>query len=344
TQVGGLVGYNAAAGTINGGVAGSALVTASLSSVGGLVGLNGGFVTGSSSSSTVSVGAAVDNVGGLVGFNAGTLSNDQASAAVTSGGSNTGGLVGLNYGAVSSSTAIGEVNGAAYVGGLIGFNNAAVTGSNATGAVNGSTGVGGLVGYNGAALTNVAAGGHQVSGVTQVGGLVGFNATAGSVDGAYAIAGGGNLYVIASGSGAGGVVGINGGMIQNTYTDLGASADGGNVGGIVGINVGTVQNSWVNGGGFSPVYGSSGFVAGYNAAGATLSNLYYSRRYVGSNLAVGPGSAGTISNVAAVGPGTGNDAYAQATYVGFDFTTVWKINAGASRPYLQGLPANPPPN
>jgi filamentous hemagglutinin family protein len=342
TQVGGLVGYNAVAGTINGGVTGSALIAASLSSVGGLVGLNGGFVTGSSSNNVVGIRAAVDNVGGLVGFNAGTLSNNQASGAVSSGGANSGGLVGLNYGAVSSSTAIGAVNGGNYVGGLIGFNSAAVSGSNATGAVNGSTGVGGLVGYNEAALTNVAAGGGQVSGVTQIGGLVGFNASAGSVNGAYAVAGGGNLYVIAFGSAAGGLVGINGGQVQNAYTDLGASADGGNVGGIVGINVGTIQNAWVNGGGFSPVYGSSGFVAGYNAAGATLSNLYYSRRYIGSNLAVGPGSAGTITNVTAVGPGTGNDAYAQATYVGFNFATVWAINAGASRPYLQALPGTPP--
>jgi filamentous hemagglutinin family protein len=344
TQVGGLVGYNATAGTINGGVTGAALIAASLSSVGGLVGLNGGFVTGSSSSNIVGIRAPVDNVGGLVGFNAGTLSNNQASGAVTSGGANTGGLVGLNYGAVSSSTGIGAVNGANYVGGLIGFNSAAVSGSNATGAVNGSTGVGGLVGYNEAALTNVAAGGGQVSGVTQIGGLVGFNASAGSVNGAYAVASGSNLYVIAFGSAAGGLVGINGGQVQNAYTDLGVSADGGYVGGIVGINVGTIQNAWVNGGGFSPVYGSSGFVAGYNAAGATLSNLYYSRRYIGSNLAVGPGSAGTITNVTAVGPGTGNDAYAQATYAGFNFATVWTINAGASRPYLQALFPGTPPN
>ncbi|EJL23354.1 filamentous hemagglutinin family N-terminal domain containing protein [Caulobacter sp. AP07] len=344
TQVGGLVGYNAVAGTINGGVTGSALIAASLSSVGGLVGLNGGFVTGSSSSNVVGIRAAVDNVGGLVGFNAGTLSNNRASGAVSSGGANSGGLVGLNYGAVSSSTAIGAVTGASYVGGLIGYNSAAVSGSNATGAVSGSTGVGGLVGYNGAALTNVAAGGGQVSGDSQIGGLVGFNASAGSVNGAYAVAGGSNLYVIALGSAAGGLVGINGGLVQNAYTDLGASADGGIVGGIVGLNVGTIQNAWVNGGGFSPAYGSSGFVAGYNAAGATLSNLYYSRRYVGSNLAVGPGGAGTITNVTAVGPGTGNDAYAQATYVGFNFATVWAINAGASRPYLQALFPGTPPN
>ena len=56
-----------------------------------------------------------------------------------------------------------------------------------------------------------------------------------------------------------------------------------------------------------------------------------------------PGRPATADSPTGIGGATGLDPHAQATYVGFNFTTIWTINAGTSRPYLQNpAPATPP--
>ncbi len=181
-RVGGLVGYNASAGTITNSFATGA-VAGARTNLGGLVGANFGAITSSYATGTVN-GGYLAYVGGLVGYNNGSVSDSYATGAVSGGnyaevgglvghndpggtitdsfatgavagsyGNNLGGLVGANYGAISNAYATGAVNDpsvgdGANIGGLVGSNNGSVSESYATGAVSGGAYAGGLVGYN----------------------------------------------------------------------------------------------------------------------------------------------------------------------------------------------------
>ena len=138
----GLFGATAAAGIIrNVGVIAIRLSGGNKS--GGLVGDNGGTITGSYATGRVS---GNNRVGGLVGHNRGAIAGSYARVRV-SGNDNVGGLVGHNSGAVSAGYATGRVSGKTRVGGLVGYNNlGAVSASYATARVSGKTRVGGLIG------------------------------------------------------------------------------------------------------------------------------------------------------------------------------------------------------
>jgi hypothetical protein len=90
--------------------------------VGGLVGINGGAVSNSYSTATVTG----DNcIGGLVGINGGAVSNSYSTATVT-GEEAVGGLVGANYvGTLSNCYSTGSATGNSSVGGLVGWNDEA---------------------------------------------------------------------------------------------------------------------------------------------------------------------------------------------------------------------------
>ena len=98
--------------------------------LGALVGANGGAVSGSYATGTLTnnAGSGGGDSGGLVGNNAsaGSITDSYATGAVSSG-SNRGGLVGNNAGSVTASYAIGVVSGSA--GGLVGANAGSVTAS-----------------------------------------------------------------------------------------------------------------------------------------------------------------------------------------------------------------------
>jgi hypothetical protein len=142
---------------------------------GGLVGYNGGAVTGCYGSGAIS---GQYDVGGLVGVNAGRVrrchfsgmvggqsraggligSSDESSevvccyseGTVNARDSGAGGLIGENSGDVIDCHSSAEVGGGAWNGGLVGWNKAAIiTRCYSTGAVSGAREyVGGLVGYN----------------------------------------------------------------------------------------------------------------------------------------------------------------------------------------------------
>jgi hypothetical protein len=146
------------------------------STVGGLLGWNGGAVSNSYSTGSV-IGEAV--VGGLVGMNGygalGTVSNSYSNSNVT-GVDYVGGLVGANDGTVSNSYSTGSVTGDEYVGGLVGRNEVNnVSNSYSTGSVIGNSSVGGLVGeiIEGTVSNSYSTG--TVTGYQYVGGLVGDN-------------------------------------------------------------------------------------------------------------------------------------------------------------------------
>ncbi len=118
------------------------------SNLGGLVGLNSGFIENCSVTGTVS---GDSYVGGLVGSGSGGISNSFSSADV-SGMNSIGGLAGRNDGTIRFSYATGNVSGSE-AGGLVGTNNefGEIFHSFATGNVtetNSSEIGGGLVGAN----------------------------------------------------------------------------------------------------------------------------------------------------------------------------------------------------
>ena len=110
--------------------------------VGGLVGRNGGRVTGSYATGRVSGSVSV---GGLVGTNAGFIGGSYA-AVVVAGESSAGGLTGMNNGSIAAVYATGRVSGTRRVGGVAGTNRGRLAAVYATGRVSGDEEAGGLAG------------------------------------------------------------------------------------------------------------------------------------------------------------------------------------------------------
>jgi len=172
---------------------GSVSGTSSSSSVyvGGLVGYTRGTITNCYASGAVSGTSTASfsdvYVGGLVGYqySSGTIENCYASGSVSGTSSSSsvyvGGLVGYqDYGAITNCYASGEVSGTGsfdydvFVGGLVGlFSGGTIANCYAIGSVSGARGVGGLVGHASGTITNCHATG-SVSGSGDVGGLAGY--------------------------------------------------------------------------------------------------------------------------------------------------------------------------
>jgi len=343
TDVGGLAGYNS--GNISDSSAGTGDVSA-IHYVGGLVGYN--TATGTLSDDTTS-GASVSGttaVGGLAGYNGGTIEAGASSSDTVSGGENVGGLVGNSAGTITDARATGTVSGATHIGGLAGYNSGNISGSNATGTVTGEGGepldLGGLVGENGAAgeITQSQATGGSVIAPhgLHIGGLVGAND--GEIDRSFATK---TVGSEGSGSDQGGLVGYNaaGATIANTYS-TGQVEAASYIGGLVGDNAGDVQTSWDSGAVASGA--ASGGVAGANAKSGVITDVYWDVGTTGRTGALGRGALGSSTNVTGIGGSTGKNPDSQVTYTGFNFTSIWTINAGASRPYLRNIsPQTAPP-
>ena len=162
--------------------------------------------------------AGASSVGSLVGVNGGTVRGSYATGDITGTGDRVGGLVGKNDNTIASSYVASSVLGVNRVGGLVGSNDEGsfVMGSYAASSVLGSgNAIGGLSGANSGDISDsyVATGTSSVSGVNNVGGLVGRNAPTGTLM---------NSYTLASVSGdsrVGGLIGQNasGGTIAQSY-------------------------------------------------------------------------------------------------------------------------------
>jgi hypothetical protein len=371
-DVGGLVGYASDGGLFFGDTTSGATVSGA-SGVGGLVGKNVGTIEGGSSSSDAVSGAKY--VGGLVGANVGTITDASASGSVTGSGGDPveiGGLAGYNSGNISGASAgTGSVSGGAYVGGLVGYNTATGTLSDdaTSGAtISGTSAVGGLVGENLGTVEDGASSSDAVSGTRYVGGLAGYNSggiTAASATGQVTGTGGaprnlgglvgdntgnidqsfatGAVTADADGSLLGGLAGYNadGAAITNTYA-TGQVGAGTYVGGLVGENAGSAATSWASG---SVAAGAtSGGVAGGGASTGVFTDVYWDTGTTGQASALGRGSLDASTHVVAIGGSTGRNPDSAATYAGFNFTSVWTIDPGASRPYLRAVSPQTPPN
>ncbi len=157
---------------------------------GGLVGGNGyhGTITNSYATGTVS---GDSSVGGLVGVNGGTITNCYADGDSVSGNSSVGGLVGVNGWRLEGATitdcySTGNVAGDREVGGLVGYNYyGTITNCYATGGVEGEYDVGGLVGRNQVGSISNCYSISDVNGVDDVGGLVGKNSSDGIISNCF---------------------------------------------------------------------------------------------------------------------------------------------------------------
>ena len=196
----------------------------------------------------------VSIVGGIVGVGGENHVIDRCASRGTMNGLDAmGGVVGLNEGLITDCTLSGSMGSATqdYIGGIAGLNVGTLenctAGKNCT--VTGRTAVGGIVGFNlsGGRVQNCT-GSANVSGAGRVGGIAGENGGEIVLSGAKA----GARRVTGSGSGVGGVIGVNtaDGTLRAAddsaqgdviAADSGLTVRGGSkVGGIAGINRGTL--------------------------------------------------------------------------------------------------------
>ncbi len=348
-QAGGLVGTNK--GEISNASSG-ARVTGQDEAIGGLVGANDGVVS-DSNSNAVNVSGNDRWVGGLVGFNGetGRILNSTSAGSVTGTGLYTGGLAGASRGEIAGSISAGTVQSDdSHTGGLAGGNFGAISDSQSTATVTGSErGTGGLVGinYETGTITHSSSISNTVTSTgSQTGGLVGQNS--GNIVNSYS-----SSQVDAEDEIAGGLVAFNGpgATVRQSFTSVGSSVRGtSSVGGLVGRNHGEVAYTYSLG---QPVEGDEdvGGLVGRNHADISES---YSIRAVTGAINVGGlvGDSVSPDNTTSsywdndLGPatsagGAGRSSVSmldQATYVGWDFDTVWSIDDGLASPDLQENP------
>lgn len=201
----------------------------------------------------------VSIVGGIVGVGGKNHVIDRCASRGTMNGLDAmGGVVGLNEGIIRDCTLSGSMGSVTqdYIGGIAGLNVGGRTagtienctaGKNCT--VTGRTAVGGIVGFNlSGGRVQGCTGSANVSGTGRVGGIAGENGGEIVLSGAKA----GARRVTGTGSGVGGVIGVNTETGTLRAADTGAQGDviaadsgltvrgGSKVGGIAGINRGTL--------------------------------------------------------------------------------------------------------
>jgi len=244
----------------------------------------------------------INAIGGLVGINNGKI-NKSYFIGIVEGNESVGGLVGRNIlGTISDSYSAGYVYGSEmHVGGLVGQNAGTISSCYSTSIIFGKEGdVGGRYGV-------------------KLGGLVGYNYPGfGIIMNSY------STGTVMGKIGVGGFVGLNESEISNSYSIGTVSADT-LAGGFVGWNKGEISNSYSIG----AVLGDSligGFV-GFSQTGSTINNSFYNTET--SKQSESDGGTGK----------TTAEMNEQATYTGWDFSTIWGLSStvNSGYPYLRSV-------
>lgn len=282
----------------------------------------------------------VSVIGGVIGVNGENQVIDHCASKGTMNGLNAmGGVVGLNEGIIRDCTLSGSMGSATqdYIGGIAGLNVGSrtagtiencTTEKNCT--VTGRNTVGGIVGYNlsGGRIQNNTSSAN-VSGAGRVGGIAGENGGAITLSSTPA----GKRRVNGSGSGVGGVIGVNtatgtlspasGSMqgdviaVDNRLTVRGSSM----VGGIAGINRGTLGGTSINcltnqAAEVRAAAGSAGGVVGAQEGAKAVLRYAKNLGQVTANVGAAGGIVGmnsassTVENCIGNGSVTSNDGYA----------------------------------
>lgn len=250
----------------------------------------------------LTINATLTSFGGesgpLAGRNMGTVENCSAAGTLTTTGgpTNVGGLVGMNVGTIRNShSSVSVVTiGNWYAGGLAGDNSGTIERCYATGAVTGGyAGGGGLVGHNGGALARIS----ECFSSGHVEGDVSTGAFVGQNE--------------------------NGAAIVNCHSSGSVTAVGANlwyIGGLVGIQGGaatSITNSYASGA-VTSAGTSKGGLLGYFGAG-TVDGCFYNTDIMTA------GVKGTGKTTA--------ELKMQATFAGWDFTTIWVIDGAKNNGY-----------
>ncbi len=233
----------------------------------------------------------------------------------------------FNSGASISNVGVEDCNisGYRYIGGLVGYIgnswSGTITNCYSSGNVNSlGSNVGGLVGRNEASPYNGFIANcystANVGGTSYVGGLVGL--CRGLLANSFATG-----SVIGTGSQVGGLVGSNeqGSMINSYAT--GSVSGSSNVGGLVGLNSSIVKNCY-----------STGFVSGLSNVGGLIGS---GGTVINSFWDIDTSGQPQIENSYLKNGITSAQMKQRATYVGWNFNTLWAIDEGNSYPVIQDL-------
>lgn len=282
----------------------------------------------------------VSVIGGVIGVNGENHVIEHCASKGTMNGLNAmGGVVGLNEGIIRGCTLSGSMGSATqdYIGGIAGLNvggrtagtiENCTTEKNCT--VTGRNTVGGIVGYNlsGGRIQNNTSSAN-VSGAGRVGGIAGENGGAITLSSTPA----GKRRVNGSGSGVGGVIGVN--TATGTLSPASGSAQGdvivadnrltvrgsSMVGGIAGINRGTLGGTSINcltnqAAEVRAAAGSAGGVVGAQKGAKAVLRYAKNLGQVTANVGAAGGIVGmnsassTVENCIGDGSVTSNDGYA----------------------------------
>ncbi len=257
-------------------------------------------------------------VGALVGLGQGTITNSNSTGDITGTTHRVGGFIGRNTGGtITNCFSAGNASGSQGVGGFVGWNDAGlITECSSTTIVLGDLSIGGFIGVNDAGtIENCSSTGDATGTGDSIGGFAGENW--GSIMNSFSTgSANGEDYI-------GGFVGWSDDSITNCYSTGSASGVGGSVGGFVGRNEGLVMNSYSTGNATGTSF-VGGFV-GYDIIG-TVTNCFWDTDASG-NLVSADGTGKTTVEM-----------QQEATFTGWDFTTVWDINEGTSYPFLRAIP------
>lgn len=286
----------------------------------------------------------VSVIGGVIGVNGENHVIEHCASKGTMNGLNAmGGVVGLNEGIIRGCTLSGSMGSATqdYIGGIAGLNVGGRTAGTIAGTiknctteknctVTGRNTVGGIVGYNlsGGRIQNNTSSAN-VSGAGRVGGIAGENGGAITLSSTPA----GKHRVNGSGSGVGGVIGVN--TATGTLSPASGSAQGdviaadkrltvrgsSMVGGVAGINRGTLGGTSINcltnqAAEVRAAAGSAGGVVGAQEGAKSVLRYAKNLGQVTANVGAAGGIVGmnsassTVENCIGNGSVTSNDGYA----------------------------------
>lgn len=272
-------------------------------------------ILGDESSNNLTV-ENIPGAGWLVGYNdGGTIRNSTATGRFVAEVTYLGGLVGYNTGLIENSHYEGHATGLSSNGGLVGYNTGQIRNSHATGCVSSSRTVGGLAGFNfGGQISNSYAI-SRVSG-SRAAGLVALQEN-GQIQDSYS-----SGEIMGTGDVSGGLVAINHGKIENSYSlsEFSESSESDNVGGIAGINKadGTITTSYSAGKLISEPGSTIGGISGLNEG--VIESSYWDVTATEINTGTGSGNADGTTGLT-TGQMTGPSA--QENMPEFDWMNIW---------------------
>lgn len=262
-----------------------------------------------------------EKVGLFAGLNDGAFVNDTGLMVDIVGNNETGGLAGWSIGRIGNCSVTGSVTGIDFVGGLLGYSTQAyddIRLSSTDCTVTGRDWVGGFIGQFTGMFANISycSSSGTVSGRDYVGGFAGAtDHSQAFVKQSYSTAD------VTGNSSVGGFSGFNYLHITDCYAT--GDVEGiDKVGSMVGWCDGLIDSSYATGH-VTGTTNTDSFI-GYKLAGST-GNCYYDRETTGF----------WTSTVYFADPQTTSAMMTQATYTPWDFTNIWWMVDGHTRPFLR---------